>query len=72
MSERYKFHNQENIYFITPTVVQWCDVFTRDRYRNIVVDSINHCIEAKGLRVHAWVMMTNHLHMIISTEGDNI
>ena len=72
MSERYKFHNQDMLYFITPTIVQWCDIFTRDRYKNIFVDSVNYCIANKGLRVHAWVLMTNHAHMIISTEGEKL
>jgi REP element-mobilizing transposase RayT len=60
------------MYFITPTIVQWCDVFTRDRYKNIFVDSLNYCITAKGLRVHAWVLMTNHAHLIISTESEKM
>lgn len=72
MSERYKFHNQEKMYFITPTVVQWCDIFTRTNYKNILVDSINYCIEEKGLRVHAWVLMTNHAHLIISTVNEKM
>lgn len=72
MSERYKFHNQEMLYFITPTIVQWCDIFTRDCYKNIFVDSVNSCIAHKRLRVHARVLMTNHAHMIISTEGEKL
>ncbi len=69
MSSRYKFHNQNNLYFITPTVIRWVDTFTRDNYRNIFVENVNYCIEHKGLNVHAWVLMTNHAHLIVSTRG---
>ncbi len=46
------------------------DVFTRDVYRNIFVESLNWSIKNKGLVVHAWVLMTNHVHMIVSRKGD--
>jgi putative transposase len=31
----------------------------------------NKCIENKGLEVCAWCMMTNHVHLIIGSKGDN-
>jgi putative transposase len=66
MSTKYRFTDSEGIYFTTSTVVTWLDVFTRDIYRNILLDSIRHCQHSQGLVVHAWVLMTNHLHMICS------
>ncbi len=70
MSNKYKFYNPDGTYFVTLTVVGWIDVFTRDVYRKIFIDSVNYCIKKKGLIVHAWVLMTNHAHMIISRTGD--
>jgi REP element-mobilizing transposase RayT len=58
------------IYFITATVVQWVDVFTRACYADIIVDSIKFCQERKGLCVYGWVIMSNHLHMICSCKED--
>jgi REP-associated tyrosine transposase len=72
MSRNYKFWDQEKPYFISFATVNWIDVFTRTEYKNIIVDSINYCIEKKGLVVFAWVIMTNHIHMIIGTEGDKM
>ena len=70
MSRKYKFKNPEGIYFISYSVVRWMDVFTRNIYRNILLDSFIFCQKKKGLRIHAFVIMTNHVHMIISTtEG---
>ncbi|MEP7111425.1 MAG: transposase [Ferruginibacter sp.] len=52
------------IYFTTSTVVGWSDVFIRDVYRKILLNSIQHCQLNQGLVIHAWVLMTNHLHTI--------
>ena len=57
------------LYFTTSTVVDWVDVFTRPRYKQIVVDSLEYCRQHKGLEIYAWVLMTNHLHMIVGTHG---
>lgn len=69
MCRKYKFRNPDGVYFITFSVIGWIDIFTRNEYREIVVDSINWCIKNKGLVVHAWVIMSNHVHMIISRDG---
>lgn len=66
MSNKYKFRNPEGIYFVTFSVVRWVDVFTRNRYREILLESFRYCQKEKGLRIHAFVIMTNHVHMIIS------
>ena len=70
MSSKYKFHNPEGIYFVTWSVIRWIDVFTRSHYREIMLESFRYCQNEKGLKIHAWVIMTNHLHMIVSAaEG---
>ena len=51
-------------YFLTHTIVDWVDVFTRRELANVVVDSLNYCVEKKGLEVYAWCLMPSHLHMI--------
>ena len=68
MSTKYRFTEKDGIYFTTSTVVGWLDVFTRDLYRDIVLDSIRFCVQNQGLAVHVWVLMTNHLHMICSVH----
>jgi putative transposase len=49
--------------------VGWADVFTRDIYRDIVLNSLRFCQQNQGLVIHAWVLMTNHLHLICSFRG---
>lgn len=65
----YKIENPEGIYFITFAVVEWVDVFTRREYAEIVIDSLNFCIEEKGMEVYAWCLMPNHLHLICSAKA---
>ncbi|HRO41416.1 MAG TPA: transposase [Flavipsychrobacter sp.] len=73
MSSRYKVHHDYVPHFITCTVVSWIDALSREHYKEIVVESLNYCISKKGLQLHAWVIMSNHLHMILSaSEGSRI
>jgi putative transposase len=69
MSRNYKFHDQERPYFVTFSVVRWIDAFTRREYKNIIIDSLKYCIENKGLQLYAWVIMSNHIHLIIGTNN---
>lgn len=72
MAFTYRIYNQKGIYFITCTVNQWVDVFTSTAYINILLDSLRYCQKQKGLEIFSWVVMTNHIHLIISTHKDNL
>ncbi len=61
-----------NLHFITCTVIDWIDVFTRPRYAEIIVDSLAFCQAAKGLIIHAYVIMPSHLHLIVSHQGKGL
>ncbi len=66
----YKFRDPDGLYFVTLTVVEWIDVFTRKDYVDQILESLRFCQQRKGLIVHAWCIMSNHIHLIISrTEG---
>ncbi len=67
MGFAYKINNPRGTYFITFATVQWVDAFTRKRYVDIVLESIKYCQKEKGLRIHAWCIMSNHVHLIAST-----
>lgn len=67
----YKIRNKAGIHFITFAVVEWVDVFSRKQYRDIVIDSLRYCQQQKGLKIHAWCIMSNHVHLIISAAHNN-
>jgi len=67
---RYKILDQNGLYYLTFTIVEWIDLFTRSVYKDIIVESLAFCQREKGLRVHAFVIMSNHVHAILSTESE--
>ena len=70
MSRKYKFKDTDEPYFVSFAIVNWIDVFTRRIYKDIFVENLNYCIEKKGLVVWGWVLMTNHVHIIISSTKE--
>lgn len=51
MAFKYPISNQLETYFITPTIVEWVDIFTREVYHEIISDSLKYCKENQGLRL---------------------
>jgi REP element-mobilizing transposase RayT len=72
MSSKYKVGEDAIAHFVTFSVVGWIDVFSRESYKEIITKSLKHCQENKGLKLHAWVIMTNHVHLIISGNTNKI
>ncbi len=64
----YIIGDQQAMYYLTFTVVGWIDIFTRQCYRDIVIESLKHCQQNKGLHFHAYVIMSNHMHLIVSVD----
>jgi REP element-mobilizing transposase RayT len=72
MTTGYHITNPASPYFLTFTVVDWVDVFTRKIYRDIVLDSFTYCRNNKGLKVWGYIIMTNHVHCILSAVNNNL
>ena len=68
--EGYVIRDQTLPHFITATVVDWIDVFTRKTYRDTVIECLDYCIEQKGMVLYGYVIMSNHIHLVVqSSEG---
>jgi len=72
MEEGYVIRDQEKIHFITCTVVDWIDVFSRKNYRDIVIDCFKYCIQNKGMLIYGYVIMSNHIHLIIQSKDGKL
>lgn len=72
MKAGFIIRNQTAPHFITATVVDWIDVFTCQRYKECIIDSLNYSIKHKGLIVFAYVIMSNHIHLIIQAKNNNL
>jgi putative transposase len=73
MRKGYIIHDQQATYYMTFTIVGWIDIFSRQVYRDIFIDSLKYCQKHKALHLHAYVVMSNHVHLIVSVdEGHTI
>jgi putative transposase len=60
----------DQMYFVTLTIVEWIDLFTRQLYFDVIVENLIYCQQNKGLEIFEYVIMTNHLHLIcLSRSG---
>ncbi len=67
MSDKYKTES-DKLYYVTLTVVGWIDVFTRKEYVYDIMKNIKYCQANKGLELFAYVIMSNHIHMIAKAK----
>jgi REP element-mobilizing transposase RayT len=68
----YTIKDQTKPHFITATVVDWVDVFSRKVYKDIVLNSLEYCTENKGMILYGYVIMSNHIHLIIQSENGKL
>ncbi len=67
-----KIYEDISLYFATSTIVEWYPVFTKRAYFSVIIDSLEYCRKEKGLRIHAYVIMLNHVHLIVSMDDEII
>ncbi len=72
MGRKYSIKNQQNLHFVTFTVIHWLDIFIRDTYRNILYDGVKFCQINKGLNIHAYCIRSNHVHFVMSAKENFI
>jgi putative transposase len=46
----------------------WVDIFTRKAYMDIIVDILKYYQQNKGLEIYAFVITTNHIHLIVRSK----
>jgi putative transposase len=71
-TDGYKIRDQGAPHFLTFTIMGWIDIFSRQRYRDIIIDSFEFCRREKGLQLGAYVIMSNHVHVIWSAKHANL
>ncbi len=72
MPHAFQIHKQDAAYFLTLTAVEWADVFLRREHKQILCDSLNFCVNVKGLEIFAYVIMTSHVHLIARAKEGNL
>jgi len=72
LSRKYKFTDNEELYFVSFAVIGWIDLFIRNEYKEVLLRSTQYCQQNKDLDVYAYCIMTSHVHMIIGSRGNLI
>jgi REP element-mobilizing transposase RayT len=72
MPTGYQINDQSALYYLTLQVVHWADIFTRQVYRDIIIESLKYCRKNKGLEIFAFVIMSNHIHIIVRSKTENL
>ena len=67
MSKKYKFLDNDQLYFVSFSIVHWIDLFIRNEYKDILLESFTYCINNKGMELYGYCIMTSHVHLIIGT-----
>jgi len=60
-----------NLYFITTTAVQRVHLFQRDVIKRIIADSLNYMRVQGWIHLHVFVIMPNHVHIIVRFLGEH-
>jgi putative transposase len=73
MPSKYAISDHQKPHFVSFATVQWVDALSRPDYKNVIIESLKYCQIKKGLILHAFVIMNNHIHLIASAkEGFNL
>lgn len=65
---RYRIYDEKAPHFVTCTVLNWIPLFTRPATAAIVLDALNYRQKQAGWRIYGYVILENHLHLVIQAE----
>jgi REP element-mobilizing transposase RayT len=65
---RYKIYESTHPHFITCTVLHWIPLFVNQQSVQIVIDSLKYLQQSDNLKIYAYVILENHLHLVVSSE----
>ena len=68
MRSRYKIFNDNALYFVTSTTVEWVSVFTNEKYYEILIEAIKFYQAKNKLEIFAYVILPNHFHLIVKSD----
>jgi putative transposase len=57
--------------FITITCLNWIPLLQEDRFKDIIIESLSFLCRSNRVSVYAFVIMSNHMHLIWQIIGEN-
>jgi len=55
----------EPVIFFTATIHRWKPLLYSDQFKEIIISSLRYLSEKKRIRVYCFVIMPNHIHLIV-------
>ena len=65
---RYKIYEPTHPHFVTCTILHWIPIFTRKESVQIVLDCLEFLKEKDNLKIYAYVILENHLHLVVQSD----
>ena len=69
--QRKSFIEIGEIYFWTATINNWNRLLLQDRYKDVIIESLQYLSNENKIDVFAFVIMPNHIHLIWRTKELN-
>ena len=57
--------------FITVTCLEWKHILADNRFKDIIINSLRYLSKSNRVSIYAFVIMSNHLHMIWQMLGEH-
>lgn len=64
--------NHNRIYHVKFNTINSIDVLTYAVYNNIILDSWKYCVNHRELKIYAYCILTNEVHLIVSSGDDTL
>ncbi len=61
-----------DLYFITLSIVGWIDSFSKEIYKEIIVNNLKYCQDSEKLDIFAYVIMSNHLRLVCRRTDEDL
>ncbi len=65
---RYKIYEPTHPHFVTCTILHWIPIFTRKESVEIVLNCLKFLQKEHHLKLYAYVILENHLHMVVQSD----
>ncbi len=65
---RYKIYEPTHPHFVTCTILHWLPLFTRQESVAIIIECLKYLQTKDNLKLYAYVILENHLHMVLSSD----
>ena len=57
--------------FFTATIIEWKKLLAPDKYKDIIIDSLRFLVNENRIKLNAFVIMQNHIHLIWQMQPNN-